>query len=515
MSAALPGAALVKKDPAEEEEQDRDRDHDNSQQQQQQQQPQQQPAQATQAAVASGNLGAAVHGTSLRNSTSVPGVAITVQPRSLGAPIPVQMLAARSAAAAASDLAASGGKPPSLGGRGGYPPGSPREDYDGRTPRGLADGGSGWEAGGMYGGGGGDPMAWRSAAAAAAAEAGEGEFDMSTLPAVLPAPVEVTVAVRLGSGDEPPRGPGGGYVKGHAVGLFQPQLYLARMDCIRYKGVNVSRSNFEKVGGSNMAKWYRSIRVLPDLEPLGEWLERHGLPVLKGAARRSRPRRVVLANAAAAAAAAATGLGASASDSHGRGSPGTSALAAGGGGGGGAGPGANGMGRGGLGGAADRGRSNSSAPASLLAKRKAAGGGGSSSGDDGDGDGDGPWPPRSPLDHLPPPQHSQGSGVVQPQLSEPQTAADQERLLRRMLMGEAGAGGLDGSAGGPAGGAGGGINATLLQLQQKQQRFQQMQMQLEQQQLEPWLERSRGPGPAGGLGSGEVRLAVDRHAAWR
>lgn len=39
-----------------------------------------------------------------------------------------------------------------------------------------------------------------------------------------------------------------------------------------------------------MAKWYRSIRVLPDLEPLGEWLERHDMPVLRGPARRSRKR---------------------------------------------------------------------------------------------------------------------------------------------------------------------------------------------------------------------------------
>eukprot|EP00198_Chlamydomonas_reinhardtii_P002197 XP_001691533.1 RegA/RlsA-like protein [Chlamydomonas reinhardtii] len=516
MSASL---LLVKEDPTEEEEEQEQGQNCELDEppppQQQQQQPQQQPAAAAATGGTLAALSGSVHATSLRNSTSVPGVAITVQSRSLGAPIPVQVLAARSAAAAASG----GGKPPSHSGLGGYPPGSPREDYDnGRAPRGLGDGGSGWEAGGAYGGGGGDPMAWRNAAAAAAAEAGEAEFDMSTLPAVLPPPVEVTVAVRVGSGDEPPRGPGGGYVKGHAVGLFQPQLYLARMDCIRYKGINVSRSNFEKVGGSNMAKWYRSIRVMPDLEPLGEWLERHGLPVLKGAARRSRPRRVVLANAAAAAA-AATGLAASGSDSHGRGSPGTSALAAGAGGGAGAGAGANGFGRGGVGAAADRSRSKGSAPASLLAKRKAAGGGGSSSGEDGDGDGDGPWPPRSPRDRLPPQQQSQGSGAMQPQLSELRTAGEQERLLRRVLLGDgngaAGADGAAGSQGGAAGGAGGAINSSLLQLQQKQQRFQQMQVQLEQQRLEPWLERGRGQGSAAGAPGGggvEMRLAVDRLA---
>ncbi|GIM00929.1 hypothetical protein Vretimale_5815 [Volvox reticuliferus] len=39
-----------------------------------------------------------------------------------------------------------------------------------------------------------------------------------------------------------------------------------------------------------MAKWYRSIRVLPSLEPLGEWLEHQGMPVTKGPARRSSKR---------------------------------------------------------------------------------------------------------------------------------------------------------------------------------------------------------------------------------
>ncbi|GLI64930.1 hypothetical protein VaNZ11_008329 [Volvox africanus] len=110
----------------------------------------------------------------------------------------------------------------------------------------------------------------------------------------LPPPVEVTVAVRVGSGrsgEEDARHGNSSYVKGLVCGVFEPALYMNRLDCIRYRGHFISRSHFEKIGGSSMAKWYRSIRVLPDLEPLGEWLERHGMPVTKGPARRYRPRK--------------------------------------------------------------------------------------------------------------------------------------------------------------------------------------------------------------------------------
>nr|ARO50104.1 RlsD [Yamagishiella unicocca] len=135
-----------------------------------------------------------------------------------------------------------------------------------------------------------------------------GEVECALPAAFFPAAVEVTVAVRVSGGraaEEEPRTGAGCYVRGHACGVFEPELYVSRMDCILYQGTHVSRSHFEKMGGSNMAKWYRSIRVLPNLEPLGEWLERHNLPVLKGAARRSRPRKPPMSSAAAAAAAAA------------------------------------------------------------------------------------------------------------------------------------------------------------------------------------------------------------------
>ncbi|GIL76239.1 hypothetical protein Vretimale_5783 [Volvox reticuliferus] len=81
-----------------------------------------------------------------------------------------------------------------------------------------------------------------------------------------------------------------GYVRGPACGIFDLTRYLTGRDCVRHCGRWISRSQFEKAGGSTMAKWYRSIRVLPDLEPLGEWLERHDMPVLRGPARRSRKR---------------------------------------------------------------------------------------------------------------------------------------------------------------------------------------------------------------------------------
>ncbi|GIL44907.1 hypothetical protein Vafri_2333, partial [Volvox africanus] len=118
--------------------------------------------------------------------------------------------------------------------------------------------------------------------------------------ALPPGPIHVTVAVRVGAGGgRRPRGGGArvaeedmrsGYMRGHACGVFDVPRYLAGRDCIHNGNRWMSRSHFEKVGGSKMAKWYRSIRVLPDLEPLGEWLERHSMPVTKGPARRSRKR---------------------------------------------------------------------------------------------------------------------------------------------------------------------------------------------------------------------------------
>nr|ALD82610.1 rlsA [Pandorina morum] len=118
----------------------------------------------------------------------------------------------------------------------------------------------------------------------------------SAFPQVSQVTVCVTVAVR---GKKAGRGPGaredaaamhGGYVRGPVCGDFDLVRYLDGRDCVMSGGRWVSKSQFEKIGGSAMAKWYRSIRVLPDLEPLGEWLERHGLPVTKGPARRSRKR---------------------------------------------------------------------------------------------------------------------------------------------------------------------------------------------------------------------------------
>ncbi|GIL44909.1 hypothetical protein Vafri_2333 [Volvox africanus] len=114
--------------------------------------------------------------------------------------------------------------------------------------------------------------------------------------------IEVTVAVKPKAGTAARR-PGhrvglgaatseahNGYVRGPACGIFDLTRYLTGRDCVRHCGRWISRSQFEKAGGSTMAKWYRSIRVLPDLEPLGEWLERHDMPVLRGPSRRSRKR---------------------------------------------------------------------------------------------------------------------------------------------------------------------------------------------------------------------------------
>ncbi|KAG2454050.1 hypothetical protein HYH02_001091 [Chlamydomonas schloesseri] len=78
--------------------------------------------------------------------------------------------------------------------------------------------------------------------------------------------------------------------EGNVVGLFFPNRYLSGGDCIACAAGMVSRSRFEKIGGSPMAKWYRSIRVVGSDEPLGSWLTRHGLPVLTGMARQRKPR---------------------------------------------------------------------------------------------------------------------------------------------------------------------------------------------------------------------------------
>ncbi|GLI65411.1 hypothetical protein VaNZ11_008969 [Volvox africanus] len=148
----------------------------------------------------------------------------------------------------------------------------------------------------------------------------------------LPGPVPVTVAVRATDDDndedtaDQPSTPGrprpmcrrDRFVAGSVRGTFHPDLYMSSQECITFKGKRIGRSRFEKLGNSSMAKWHRSIRVIREdgeLEPLGEWLTRHGLPVLKGKQRisRKRTKRVpplrlpVAASAAAAAAAAAAG----------------------------------------------------------------------------------------------------------------------------------------------------------------------------------------------------------------
>nr|AIF73524.1 RlsB [Volvox ferrisii] len=115
-----------------------------------------------------------------------------------------------------------------------------------------------------------------------------------------PSPVEVTVAVRVGAGGgRRPRGGvnrlatdivRNGYTRGPVSGVFDLNRYKTGRDCIFYGNRWMSRSHFEKVGGSKMAKWYRSIRVLPELEMLGDWLERHGLTVTRGPSRRSSKR---------------------------------------------------------------------------------------------------------------------------------------------------------------------------------------------------------------------------------
>ncbi|GLI70540.1 hypothetical protein VaNZ11_015456 [Volvox africanus] len=84
-------------------------------------------------------------------------------------------------------------------------------------------------------------------------------------------------------------------------GMFYPDRYMVGVDCILVEGTFVSRSRFEKLGGSLMAKWYRSIRVVETAEPLGTWLDRHGLPVFTGKARQRRQRVASSAKASTAA----------------------------------------------------------------------------------------------------------------------------------------------------------------------------------------------------------------------
>ncbi|GFR50600.1 hypothetical protein Agub_g12876 [Astrephomene gubernaculifera] len=130
----------------------------------------------------------------------------------------------------------------------------------------------------------------------------------------LPDSVRVTVAVRVADGPEdeadgwPDDGapgrkrgaaPRNRFIAGSVRGTFHPDLYMVHQDCITYKGKRIGRSRFERLGNSSMAKWYRSIRVIHDnggLEPLGEWLIRHGLPVLKGRHRNSRKRPAWMAD---------------------------------------------------------------------------------------------------------------------------------------------------------------------------------------------------------------------------
>nr|ARO50080.1 VARL domain protein [Yamagishiella unicocca] len=111
-----------------------------------------------------------------------------------------------------------------------------------------------------------------------------------------PERIEVTVAVLEGPAPRGGRGQKGAavrvpvYVKGPVCGEFDVARYVAGGECI-YKGSRwVSRSSFVKESRNTKAKWYFSIRVLPDLEMLGDWLQRHRLPVPKGAVTRSSKR---------------------------------------------------------------------------------------------------------------------------------------------------------------------------------------------------------------------------------
>ncbi|KAG2489461.1 hypothetical protein HYH03_012097 [Edaphochlamys debaryana] len=78
---------------------------------------------------------------------------------------------------------------------------------------------------------------------------------------------------------------GGGGGGGEVRGVFFPDFYLKGEPCVEHDGKMLTRSAFEKVGGSLMAKWYRSIKVVSTGVTLGTWLTSVGLPILKGAPR--------------------------------------------------------------------------------------------------------------------------------------------------------------------------------------------------------------------------------------
>ena len=48
---------------------------------------------------------------------------------------------------------------------------------------------------------------------------------------------------------------------GKVLGVFYTGAYLDGGRCVEHCGELLSRSAFERVGGSSMAKWYRSIKV--------------------------------------------------------------------------------------------------------------------------------------------------------------------------------------------------------------------------------------------------------------
>ncbi|PNH08740.1 hypothetical protein TSOC_004683 [Tetrabaena socialis] len=102
---------------------------------------------------------------------------------------------------------------------------------------------------------------------------------------------------------------GGEAGAGSVMGLFHAAAYIEGDKCIEYGGAMVSRSAFERAGGSIMAKWYRSIKVLPEGLSLGKWLQRNGLPILKGNPRCSRKVRARASPRGGAAAKAGAGYG--------------------------------------------------------------------------------------------------------------------------------------------------------------------------------------------------------------
>ncbi|KAG2448013.1 hypothetical protein HYH02_007041 [Chlamydomonas schloesseri] len=126
---------------------------------------------------------------------------------------------------------------------------------------------------------------------------------------------------------------------GRCVGQFHPAAYLEGGGCIELllllpsacggtkgeatpaPGVMLTRSAFERAGGSVMAKWYRSIKVLPEGTSMGNWLKQNGLPIIKGlprnngcTGRRKNKQVAVTASVAAAAAEASKEDGGEAND---------------------------------------------------------------------------------------------------------------------------------------------------------------------------------------------------------